>query len=410
MKTTFKSTNTKHMLSLFAVFVLLEAQSLCGQWIRIDGPYEGTVQCFAVNGSQLFVGANPVFLSTNNGERWTTINTDLTYPDVYALAVDGSNLIIGTERGVFRATSNGTRWTSVNIGLTNTRVYSLAVNDSTLFAGTDNGLFLSDDNGASWLNVGLTNTIVYSLVMKGSHLFVGTFENGVFRSTNNGSSWIAINVGLTNILIRPLIMNESNLFAGTFGGGIFRSTNNGNNWTSINTGSSRTRVFSFALHGKNLFAAIDDSVFLSNDNGVSWREVNKGSGWRNVVISLATNDSYLFAGSLFGSLWRRPLLEMVTAVEENFNVAPVGFALEQNYPNPFNPSTQISFALPSAQKVTLKVFDLTGKEVATLLDNERKPAGVHEVIFEVGQLASGVYLYRVTAGEFVATRKMLLVR
>ncbi len=99
-----------------------------------------------------------------------------------------------------------------------------------------------------------------------------------------------------------------------------------------------------------------------------------------------------------------------TSVAEQDDAVPATFTVYQNHPNPFNPSTQISFALPKAQKVTLKVFDLTGREVATLLQNEHRPAGVHEVIFEAGQLASGVYLYRLQAGEWVETRRMVLIR
>ncbi|MCG3154307.1 MAG: hypothetical protein DKINENOH_00901 [bacterium] len=99
-----------------------------------------------------------------------------------------------------------------------------------------------------------------------------------------------------------------------------------------------------------------------------------------------------------------------TSVAEQDDAVPATFTVYQNYPNPFNPSTQISFALPSAQRVTLKVFDLTGKEVATLLQNVHKPAGAHEVIFAAGQLASGVYLYRLQAGEWVETKRMVLIR
>ncbi len=99
-----------------------------------------------------------------------------------------------------------------------------------------------------------------------------------------------------------------------------------------------------------------------------------------------------------------------TAVSEQDDAVPTVFTLYQNHPNPFNPSTQISFALPTALKVTLKVFDLTGKEVATLLRNEHRAAGAHEVIFEAGQLAGGVYLYRLQAGEWVETKRMVLIR
>ena len=101
-----------------------------------------------------------------------------------------------------------------------------------------------------------------------------------------------------------------------------------------------------------------------------------------------------------------------TSVEgkDHTSSLPKEFALRQNHPNPFNPSTQISFALPKAQKVTLKVFDLTGKEVAVLLLNETKVAGVHELTFDAKHLPSGIYLYRLQADEFMEMKRMVLIR
>jgi hypothetical protein len=88
---------------------------------------------------------------------------------------------------------------------------------------------------------------------------------------------------------------------------------------------------------------------------------------------------------------------------------PKTFVLEQNYPNPFNPSTAISYQLPMASTVSLKVFDMLGKEVATLV-NGRQKAGAYTVNFNANQLSSGVYFYRLQAGSFVQTRKMMLVK
>ena len=99
---------------------------------------------------------------------------------------------------------------------------------------------------------------------------------------------------------------------------------------------------------------------------------------------------------------------VLTGVEDNKS-QPATFRLEQNYPNPFNPETRIQFTLADPQSATLKVFDLLGREVAVLV-NEKKEAGVHEVKFYAGGLASGAYFYRLQAGGFVQTRKLILMK
>ena len=88
---------------------------------------------------------------------------------------------------------------------------------------------------------------------------------------------------------------------------------------------------------------------------------------------------------------------------------PTEFALEQNYPNPFNPTTTISFALPQARDITLTVYDVLGREVRELVSG-RTPAGVHTISFGATDLPSGVYFYRLEAGDYVETREMVLLR
>jgi len=89
--------------------------------------------------------------------------------------------------------------------------------------------------------------------------------------------------------------------------------------------------------------------------------------------------------------------------------APDKFTLNQNYPNPFNPSTSIEFQLPKEAFVTLKVYNILGVEIATLV-NEQKPAGVHKINFNASGLPSGMYIYKISAGNFEHTRKMMLLK
>jgi xylan 1,4-beta-xylosidase len=98
-----------------------------------------------------------------------------------------------------------------------------------------------------------------------------------------------------------------------------------------------------------------------------------------------------------------------TGVDAALATLPTRIELRQNYPNPFNPSTTISYALPAKSHVTIAVFNTLGQQVASLVNSE-VDAGVHEARFDAFELTSGVYLYRLHAGEYVETRKLVLLR
>ncbi len=100
----------------------------------------------------------------------------------------------------------------------------------------------------------------------------------------------------------------------------------------------------------------------------------------------------------------------LTSTDEDNSGVPMVYSLEQNYPNPFNPSTNIEFALPQSSRVTLTVFDMLGRRVATLIDGQQMEAANHSVRFDASALASGMYIYRIEAGTFNSTRKMMLIK
>ncbi len=128
------------------------------------------------------------------------------------------------------------------------------------------------------------------------------------------------------------------------------------------------------------------------------------------VIGIAKNGT----NHLASGFWSLPI-NLITSVEEIPSaVVPKEFRLEQNFPNPFNPSTTIQFALPGQAEVTIKLYDLLGREVATLVNEEYQP-GEYKLLFEAGELASGVYFYRIQAKDssgkgFVRTRKLTLLK
>jgi hypothetical protein len=409
-------------------------------------------------GTNIFAGGLEcgVVLSTNNGTSWTPVNAGTgTPPAVYALAVSGTNLFAGTSyNGVLLSTNNGTSWTAVNSGLPIhdlgggnweiTAVHSLAVSPNgaggtNIFAGTGtgkDGIFLSTNNGTSWtaVNTGLmTDAAVTEWVFSsfafspngagGTNIFAGT-QDGIFLSTNHGTSWTGSGTGLiiypvdiTALVVSPNGAGGTNIFAGTNGSGVYLSTDNGStNWTQVNSGLTgfNTLVNALAVSGKNLFAGVSGiigthsgGVFLSTNNGTSWTGVSSGLATDD-VWSLGVSGNNLFAGTDNG-IYVRPLNEMITSVRQVTNETPRQFMLAQNYPNPFNPSTTMQFSLPKATYVTLNIYNSLGQEVA-LLVSENLNAGTYTKEWNASGFASGIYYYRLQAGTFTETKKLILLR
>jgi photosystem II stability/assembly factor-like uncharacterized protein len=327
---------------------------------------------------------------------------------VRAFAFEGSNIFAGTIWGMYLSTDSGSSWTTINEGLTAQFVCELALTPTCILAGTTGGVFRSTDGGMHWISssAGLPTGPVYTMERRDSVLFAGT-SSGLFRSGDDALNWVASGTGITSPHIYALAHAGDALFAGTLAG-LFRSSDGGDTWEELNTGVLGRSVQSLVFHGSTLFAGASDGVYLSSDMGETWIPVNEGLP-RVYVDCLAVGSHDLLLGTLGNAVWRRPLSEFVTSVDPTATVRPQEFALEQNYPNPFNPSTTIHYGLPGRSRVTLSVFNTLGQQVATIVQGEQE-AGFHDVQFDASGLASGVYLYRLVAGSFVQTRRLLLLR
>jgi ligand-binding sensor domain-containing protein len=406
--------------------VIILSQSISAQWTNPDLTLTGRqILCFANKDLSVLAGTNGGLVSsTNNGTSWSNIGGGLPYSNVRALLNVESypfNLLAGMVSGrISMSTDYGDNFTAFPAEseqlpfLADINSILERGNSSEFWVGTERGAYLLPQYYplSSWIaiNSGLPSaeTKVRSLIEKDGEIFAGT-NGGVYKL--NGSSWDEKNTGLTNTNVTALTSFGGYLFAGTSQGsvgGVYISSDNGVNWT---LSQSITWVTSLITIGSNIFAgSYGDGVWRSTNLGNSWSQINDGlSSGAYYVLSLGIDNQYIFAGTGASSIWRRPLSQVVTESEEETNLQPEEFSLSQNYPNPFNPSTTINFSVPSSEFVALKIYDVLGNEVVTLV-NEEKPAGSYEVNFSAEGLTSGIYFYKLLAGTFIETKKMILIK
>jgi hypothetical protein len=239
-------------------------------------------------------------------------------------------------------------------------------------------------------------------------IYAGTYGGGIFTSADNGLNWGQAPGGISAYGgdVNAIVVSGASVFTGTPLGGIYVSRDSAKTW--LRAGLIDTCVTSFTASGRTVLAGtLGAGVVLSNDSGATWT----GTGLPSTdVLSLAVSGTNTFAGTGGQGVWMRPTSQLtVTGTGPSGMSGPAVFSLRQNYPNPFNPSTTITYQVPSAGHVMLSVYDLLGRVVATLVD-ERKEAGSYAVRFDGRALSSGVYIYRLTAGQYIQTRKMVLTK
>ena len=402
-------------------------------WQQANGPHNGNVVALACNSSeQVFAGTfEGLFRSTDDGINWQLldIGSDNVTRSIYSLAVDSNDhLFAGSYASVFRSMDGGENWVKLSNGLADALlILSLAINNANghLFAGSKQGVvFRSIDNGESWtrLESGLSNNtddVLTLAINANGQIFAGTFD-GVLRSTDDGDHWTQINNGILyefDDIFSLAISNQGHLFAGSYFEGVYRSTDNGDHWEAAKTALTSTGIVSSLVFNADghLFAGMEgitsslgaDGMFFSIDNGENWAQINSGLSNTNVAALAASSSGTVFAGTLGSGVYRSA--GSITSLKEMAESTPTAFSLKQNYPNPFNPETTIRFSLPKASFVMLKIFNVLGEEVATLV-NQELHAGVHRVIFNAHDLPGSVYFCQMRAGNFVQQRKLVVVK
>ncbi len=397
-------------------------------YIWYDSLSHDNFRCLVVKDEIIFGGTSFKHLqkSTDLGKTWSQKDTrnglNIPFGTVDALLVlPSGDLLLGCERGIYKSTDDGESWRRVTpLGFWQGAGAFLVTKSGVVFSdggGAVNGVSKSTDNGETWI-------VAADSVLTTASYFVGFIEthSGVMLAVTQSASKAE---------------------------GILRSTDGGKTWTHSNSGLTETNFVSIASDLNSFPEKIYAmgylrGVFVSEDDGITWSPIVEIPAGRGETV-FRTSQGLFFGFSvtrkepvyqLLGSVYRPfgfPLgymvlsgcqydqsrilfgthngLWMVTFPVTGINKDPVpaNFRLGQNFPNPFNPTTTIEFSLPNRAYVNLAVYNLLGQEIETLV-SEMRETGTHKTTWDATGFPSGIYFYRLNAGTFTETKRMVLVR
>ncbi len=427
------------------IFVSTNSQGICVStnngidWSSI-GPSGLPFYCLTIKDGNIFTGSMTpnVYRSTNNGITWDVVNHGLFYSEfapneIRGLIVFNNNIYLSLETfGIYYTTNDGTHWVDFSNGLyykikspksrNNLLVYlytySFATCGTKLFAGNYHGIYFISENDTSWtqVNNGLTDAYISSLTSIGNKIFAGTFGGNVFLSTNNGTNWTLETDGLVpGHGINSLTANDSYVYAADGDGVVWRRS-----LTDFNLPVELTRYTS-SIKSNNITLNWITATELNASkfeierkySAAVWNKIGEitAAGNSTSQKSYSYTDSKLAAGKY---TYRLKIVDLdgtfkySNEIQADISV-PKDFSLSQNYPNPFNPTTSITYSLPKDGNVKLTVYNAIGIKVVTIVD-EYKPAGNYSVQFNGSNLASGIYMYRLEAENYSATKKLIILK
>lgn len=351
-------------------------------------------------------------VSTNNGASWSSygmpyyiINDALVYNN-YAFAA-GWNWSGGS--GIFYSTNYGITWDK-NSFLPNATFNVICKKDNAIyFGGNDSVLYKTTNFGntfSSQITSGLPRNNFSALRASGNYMFAELYnDTGIYRSSDNGLTW-------THLYYQTYFLTNASIFttdlavyiwAPDMGSPIWRSTDYGDTWT----------VFSNSILSRQFYIS-EPYGFLISTNSQVYKTTNDGRNWvQETSLGYNYNSQFTISQnyaifSFYNNIMRSKLFD-ITNVNNNSTTNPGKYELYQNYPNPFNPVTTIGFEISKTSFVSLKVYDISGRLIRTLINN-KLDAGTHNVIFYAGDISSGIYFYTLSAGEFTKTKKLVLLK
>jgi photosystem II stability/assembly factor-like uncharacterized protein len=390
----FDSDDNFYMGNLFSGFY--RSTDVGNSWFPIAYYFGGSHRfSFLANNNQLFLGTTVeivfvgmLFRSTDQGETWDLFQDGIPFIDPnwpYIQVVmdidvnsDGDLFAALNTEGAYRRLTTDTSWHFINSNIPDTNIFSICVNSNdAVFAGYRNGyIYKSDDNGETWVE-SLSGFQDYTVEL------LKSADEYVFAILHNYN----------------YPYQDSSLG--------YYSYDNGNNWIDLNISGVGSRVNSIGFYNDIIVIGTDTSgVFISSDFGNNWISSNEGLSDKTVKSIVILPEGLLLCGTEKEGIYLADLNPMNVP---NINNTAMRYSIFQNYPNPFNPITKIKYSIPQTSNVVIKVYDILGNEIEILV-NEEKQSGNYEITWYAENLPSGIYFYQLRAGEFVETKKMVLLK
>jgi len=358
-----------------------------------------------------------IYKTTNGGNNFTAQNSGLTAQRFMAIWIfhPDTALICGNYGKILRTDNGGINWNIIYIDPDTTKQFwgLFFVNQNTGFLTGSSGTIMKTTNkGNNWTVLNsTTQTILDGIWFLNENTGYVGGANIFLKTTDGGQTWI----NKIGNFISPFETAESVFFSdentgyyctNTSNCRIVKTTNGGDTWNLIhdqsNIGAGWSMSFTNAFTG--YVCTGNGKVLKTTDAGNSWGVQNTPLSENLYEIHFPNeNTGYI-------SSWSGKILKTtnggLTFISRINNEIPSSFKLHQNYPNPFNPSTNISFEIPNNEFARLEVFDMNGKSVS-VLTNENLKAGNYKLTFNASKLASGIYYYKLTSGYLSETKKMI---
>lgn len=416
-------------LILISILSLISVNFVFSQWMQqSSGTSQRLLTCYFINENIGWAAgdAGTILKTTNSGESWfsQSLNTNFNVHSIHFIdSLKGWAVLYSISGGrnskIIKTINGGNTWETVRqfSGFVLIDIkFSDAFNG--IAVGSDGIILITTDGGNSWADYGPTafgwSTNIY---MKSKNLVwvAGSIYGYLLRTTDMGFRWSFIAFPDEGTINSITFSDAFNGWCCGENGRVFRSTNSGLDWEQVSLNTTNTLNDLYFINGdKGWIVGGNGKIFYTSDSGQSW---NNQSNFNDEFYCIQMIDSLKgWIVGTNGKILKTDNGGVIVSVENEVEKVK-DFYLFNNYPNPFNPNTIISWQSPISGRQTLKIFDILGNEVATLIDEYRE-AGRYEVEFNITrfalsdrpELTTGVYFYRLQIGSFIDTRKMIYLK